>query len=120
VFDAISPAAAAADLVAQLVLNPERAARLVQQHALDPAQPGLAEVIDSALAAGKPAPDDSYQLAVGRAVQRVMVDRLMWLAQTARSPEAKAIAQLKLRAFLAQLPEPAVAQLAGAAEGTAH
>ena len=41
VFDAISPAAAAADMVAQLVFNPERAARLVQQHALDPSLPGL-------------------------------------------------------------------------------
>ena len=120
VFDAISPAAAAADLVAQLVFNPERAARLVQQHALDPAQPGLAEVIDSALAAGRPEPDDPYQAAIGRAVQRVMLDRLMGLAQAARSAEARAIATLKLRAYLAELPEVSAAQLAGAAEGTAH
>ncbi len=120
VFDAISPAAAAADMVAQLVFNSERAARLVQQHALDPALPGLAEVIDSALEAGKPEPQDSYQAAIGRAVQRVILDRLMGLAQSARSPEAKAIATLKLRAYLAQLPEVSAAQLAGAAEGTAH
>jgi uncharacterized protein DUF4953 len=120
VFDAISPAAAAADMVAQLVFNPERAARLVQQHALDSGQPGLAEVIDSALAAGKPEPDDSYQAAIGRAVQRVLLDRLMWLAQTARSPEARAIAMLKLRATLVSLPEVGAGQLAGAAEGTAH
>jgi uncharacterized protein DUF4953/uncharacterized protein DUF5117 len=120
VFDAISPAAAAADMVAQLVFNPERAARLVQQHALDPAQPGLAEVIDSALAAGRPDPDDTYQAAIGRAVQRVMLERLMWLAQTGRSSEARAIATMKLRAYLAGLPEVSAAQLAGAAEGTAH
>ena len=120
VFDAISPAAAAADMVAQLVLNPERAARLVQQHALDPAEPGLAEVIDSALGAGKPRSDDSYQVALSQTVQRVVVDRLMWLAQTAESPEVRAIAQMKLRAFLATLPEVGTGQLAGAAEGTAH
>jgi hypothetical protein len=120
VFDAISPAAAAADMVAQLVFNPERAARLVQQHALDPAQPGLAEVIDSALGAGKPAPGDFYQAAIGRAVQRAMLERLMWLAQTARSPDARAIAQLKLKALLAQLPDPSPARLAGADENTAH
>lgn len=120
VFDAITPAAAAADMVAQLVLNPERAARLVQQHALDPSQPGLAEVIDSALTVGKPEPEDPYQAAVGRAVQRVMVERLMWLAQTARSSEVKAIATLKLRAYLAQLPDVSTTQLVGAAEGTAH
>ena len=120
VFDAITPAAAAADMVAQLVLNPERAARLAQQHALDPDQPGLAEVIDSALSVGKPEPEDSYRAAIGRVVQRVMVERLMWLAQTARSSEVKAIATLKLRAYLEQLPDVNVAQLVGAAEGTAH
>ncbi|HTL06005.1 MAG TPA: zinc-dependent metalloprotease [Gemmatimonadales bacterium] len=120
VFDALSPGAAAADMVVQLVFNPERAARLVQQHALDPAQPGLAEVIDSALAVGKPEPEDSYQAALGRVVQRIVLERLMWLAQTARSSEVKAIATLKLRATLAQLPEVNVTQLVGAAEGTAH
>jgi hypothetical protein len=120
VFDAISPASAATDMVAQLILNPERAARLVQQHALDAAQPGLAEVIDSALNAGKPEPEDQYLAAIGRAVQRVMVDRLMWLVQTARSPEVKAIATLKLRGFASSLPQVSDASLAGAAEGTAH
>jgi hypothetical protein len=120
VFDAISPAAAAADMVAQLVFNPERAARLVQQHALDPSQPGLAEVIDSVLLAGRPEPEDSYQMAIGRAVQRVVLNRLMGLAQGARSAEARAIATLKLRSFLAQLPEVSPAELGGAAEGTAH
>ncbi len=120
VFDAISPAAAAADMVAQLLFNPERAARLVQQHALDPSQPGLAEVIDSALTAGKPQPDDSYQAAIARAVQRVVLTRLMGLAQGGRSAEARAIATLKLRSYLAQLPEVSASELAGAAEGTAH
>jgi hypothetical protein len=120
VFDAISPAAAAADMVAQLLLNPERAARLEQQHALDASLPGLAEVIDSALSVGKPEPDDTYLAAIGRSAQRVMVDRLMWLAQTARSPQVKAIAQMKLKYFLVQLPEVSTSQLAGAAEGTAH
>jgi hypothetical protein len=120
VFDAISPAAAAADMVMQLVFNPERAARLVQQHAMDNTWPGLGEVIDSTLAAGKPAPEDSYQGALGHAVERVVVDRLMWLAQTARSPEVKAIATLKLKTFLDQLPEVDPHKLTGAGEGTAH
>jgi len=120
VFDAISPASAAADMVAQLLLNPERAARLVQQHALDPSQPGLAEVIDSALRAAKPEPEDPYLASIGRAVERVLIERLMWLAQTARSPEVKAIATMKLRGYQAQLPDVSPGQLAGAAEGTAH
>jgi hypothetical protein len=119
-FDAITPASAAADMVIQILFNPERAARLVQQHALDPAQPGLAEVIDSALAATGARTDDSYHAAIGRAVQRVVVDRLMGLAQGGRSAEVRAIALLKLRAFQAQLPPVGAAQLTGAAEGTAH
>ncbi len=120
VFDAITPASAAADMVAQLLFNPERAARLVQQHALDPAQPGLAEVVDSILAAGKSTTEDTYEVALAQAVQRVLVDRLMWLVQTTRSPEVKAIATMKLRGFLASLPEVSPSQLVGSAEGTAH
>jgi hypothetical protein len=102
VFDAIAPAAAAADMVLQLVLNPERAARLVQQHALDPSAPGLVEVLDSVMAAGRPRSGDSYEAAVGRAIERVTVERLMALVQGARNPEARAIALMKLKEFKGQ------------------
>jgi hypothetical protein len=120
VFDAISPASAAADMVAQLLFNSERAARLVQQHALDPSLPSLGEVIDSVLRISRAEPADPYLSEIGRAVQRVLIDRLMGLAQSARSPEARAIAQMKLRQFLAGLPAPAAASQAGASEVTAH
>jgi hypothetical protein len=102
VFDAIAPAAAAADMVLQLVLNPERAARLVQQHALDPAAPGLPEVLDSVIAASRPRSQDGYEAAVARAIERVTVERLMGLAQGARNQEARAIALMKLKEFKAQ------------------
>ncbi len=46
-FDAITPAVVAAQHVANNMLAPERAARLVEQHALDPSLPGLEEVIVS-------------------------------------------------------------------------
>lgn len=99
VFDAITPAAGAADLVAQLLLNGERASRLVQQHALDAAQPGLAAVLDTILSAvERGAGARGYQGAVGRAVERVVVDRLMELAHGARNPEVRAVAQERLRA----------------------
>ena len=107
-------------MVAQLLFNPERAARLVQQHALDASQPSLGEVIDSVLRVGRPEPSDPYLAAIARGVQRVLIERLMGLAQTARSPEARAIAQVKLRAFLAGLPAPPAAALAGASDETAH
>ena len=45
VFDALAPAEAAASLTFQLLLHPQRVNRLVQQHARDPRQPGLADVL---------------------------------------------------------------------------
>jgi hypothetical protein len=110
VFDAIAPAAAAADMVIQLVLNPERAARLVQQHALDPAAPGLPEVLDSVLVAGRARSQDPYEAAVARAIERVTVERLMALAQGARSSEVRAIALMKLREFAGPPPQGAEAR----------
>src|SRR5690349_19006499 len=56
VFDALAPAEAAADHVSGFLLNPERAARLVQFHARDPRNPGFAEVVDRILAATWKAP----------------------------------------------------------------
>ena len=40
-FDAITPAVVAADLTVGYLLDDARAARLVEQHALDPTLPGL-------------------------------------------------------------------------------
>ena len=45
-FDAITPAVVAADLVMGELLNPARAARLINQRALDPTLPGLETVIE--------------------------------------------------------------------------
>ena len=103
VFDAISPAAAAADISTQFLLNSERAARLVQQRALDPAQPGLDQVIDRLVAFvfDRPAAD-GYRAEIGRAVQRVVVDRMMSLAASASMPQVRAIATEKLRALAAR------------------
>ncbi len=123
VFDAISPAAVAADMVVQLVFNPERAARLVQQHSLDTAQLGLVEVIDSVMAAtAKSTGDDPYYTALGRAAQRVVVDRLIWLAATTRSPEVRSIATFRLRTLADELAAlPGLRRdRQGEAEGAAH
>src|SRR4029077_8132256 len=50
-FDALGPAEAAAQHTLQFLFNPERAARLVEFHARDAANPDLEEVIDAILAA---------------------------------------------------------------------
>jgi hypothetical protein len=97
VFDAIRPAAAAADLVVSLLFEEARAARLVQQRALDPSLPGLDDVIDRTLGAvfgsstGTP-----YHGEIDRAVQRVVVERLMDLAAEAGTPQVRAVVAWKL------------------------
>ncbi len=97
VFDAVSPAAVAARLSASLILQPERAARLIEQHAIKPDLPGLGGVIDELLlAAFGDAPANGYEAEVGRTVERVVVEELMALAVDAPMPQARAIASLKL------------------------
>jgi hypothetical protein len=96
-FDAVRPASTAADMVVSLLLDEERAARLVQQHALDPAQPGLDQVLSRLLSATfGTTPPDGYHAELGRAVQRVVVERLMDLAATAGMPQVRAVAAFQL------------------------
>ena len=109
VFDAVAPAAAASDMVVQLLLNPERAARLVEQHALDPKLPGLESVLDRLIAATFDPPATGYEAEIGRAVQRVVVDRLMGLAVSAAMGQVRAVATAKL-GQLAGRPLPIAAR----------
>jgi hypothetical protein len=95
-FDALSPAAAAADMTISLVLNEERAGRLVEQHALDPALPGLETVIDRLAVRAFAAPTDPYEAEIGRVVQRVVVEELERLATDAAMPQVRAVAAFKL------------------------
>lgn len=92
-FDVLTPATVAADLTVSLVLQPERAARLVNQEALDAALPGLDEVIGRLVQAAFAAePADGYEAEVARVVQRVVAERLMALAGRAPSPRVRAVA----------------------------
>ncbi|MEK6687198.1 MAG: zinc-dependent metalloprotease, partial [Gemmatimonadota bacterium] len=84
VFDAITPAAGAADLVVGLLLDSERTARLVQQQALDPSLPGLDQVLRRLIGQTFGAtPADGYHAELARTVQRVVVDQLTRLASEA-------------------------------------
>ena len=104
VFDAVSPAAAAADMTFGLLFDPQRAARLVEQHALDPSLPDLAEVLQRTTLAvlASPGPDPYHQV-IARTVQRSMVERLMDLAASAPMPQVRAEATLRLRLVRQQL-----------------
>jgi len=97
VFDPISPASAAADVTIGFVLSPDRAARMVAQHAIDPTLPGLEDVIDSLRKATFLAPAaNSYEHEIRRATAMVLVDRLMALAAGAPMPQVRAIASAAL------------------------
>jgi hypothetical protein len=97
-FDAITPAVVAADLVAGQLLAPDRAARLVEQRALDASLPGLGDVIDRLLRAASPSSgSNGYHGEIARAVQHVVVENLIALADRAPMPQVRAIATLKLR-----------------------
>jgi hypothetical protein len=97
-FDAISPAVTAADHVVGFLLAPDRAARLVEQKAIDPTLPGLDDVIDALIAGTFGAPTRSpYEAEVKRAIERVVIDELMDLAANAPMSQVRAVATLKLQ-----------------------
>jgi hypothetical protein len=113
VFDALAPAEAIADHVSGFLLNQERAARLVQFHALDRRNPGLAEVIDRIVAATwKAPPATGYSREIQHTVNMVILRDLMLLAAGERaSNQVRAIASLKLdqlKTWIATQRRPAV------------
>ena len=96
-FDPVNPASIAADVTIGFILQPDRAARMVAQNAIDQSLPGLGEVIDRLIRATFDQPTSgTYEAEVRRAEERVLVDRVMWLAQSAPNAQVRAIAALKL------------------------
>jgi hypothetical protein len=103
-FDPLSPATVAADVTIGFVLQLDRAARMIGQHAVNPALPGLEDVIDRLTTATFDAPTASaYEAAVRRAEERVLVDRVMWLASASPNGDVRAVASLKLSKLAARL-----------------
>ena len=97
-FDPLSPASIASDVTIGFTLQPDRAARMVAQHAIDPSLPGLTEVIDALRTAtfqGTAA--TPYEEEIRRATARALVDRLVWLAGGAPMPQVRAEASDALR-----------------------
>jgi hypothetical protein len=97
VFDAVSPAAAAADGTLRFLLQEERAARLVQQKALNSDLPGFLDVLERLEdVLFERRTRDDYEAEIQRAIQRVYVDRLMGLAANAGMPQVRALASWHL------------------------
>jgi hypothetical protein len=114
-FDPLSPGTIAADVTIGFALEPDRAARVVAQHAVDPTLPGLEEVIDRLTKATFDANAASpYEAEVRRAEERVLVDRLTWLATVASNGQVRAVASLKLQKLAARLRTASTAPAGGA------
>lgn len=104
-FDPVAAAEASADLTLGLLLNPERASRLLEYHARAGANPGLEEVIDALLAATWKAPAvtglaGEVQLAAGTRVTEAL---LRLAADTAGAPGAAAVARERIVMLKADL-----------------
>jgi len=110
VFDAVAPAAAAADMTLSFLLHPERAARMVQQHALDPNLPGFSQVLERLLDQAFAGSYNSlYVMEVQRSVDWVLADRLMRLAGRAEMVQVRAEASLALEEMRTRAQEGAQA-----------
>ena len=100
IFDALSPAIVLADLTVARVLDSARAARVVEQHAVDSGQLGLAEMLDTLIDGVINAPTaTTYEAEVARAVERVVVDRMIGLADGASLAQVRSEATSALRAL---------------------
>ncbi|HLK17818.1 MAG TPA: zinc-dependent metalloprotease [Bryobacteraceae bacterium] len=103
-FDPLAPATIASDVTIGFLLELDRSARMVAQHAVDPSLPGLEDVIDRLTRAVFDAPAASpYEAEIRRAEERVLVDRVMWLAAGAPNSQVRAIASWKLGKLAARL-----------------
>jgi hypothetical protein len=115
-FDPVAAAVVSADLAVTRLLEPRRAARLIQFHSLDKSNPDFEEVAN-ALAArtwGARVPADDYHASVLRAVQSLVVVRLMDLAgDDNASPQVRAVASATLRNLLARRLKEAPPEGAG-------
>ncbi len=97
-FDPMGPPEAAANMSLRLLLHSERASRLVSQHAINPALPGLDAVIDNTISkTWKNPPQNSYLAEVSRTVNNLFLKQLMTLAADKQaSDQARSVALLKL------------------------
>jgi hypothetical protein len=126
-FDPVGVATIAADLAVSAVLQPERAARLIDYHARAAANPGFDEVVGALMkdvwyypATAKPC--DARAAAVLAAVQDLVVTRLMDLASNGdASPAVRAVVSAGLRELRDRLKRrPAPGALAGLGMTPAH
>jgi len=116
-FDRVTPAVVVADMTVSNILQPARAARLVQQRALDVSMPGLVEVIETLLEATFDAvSSDRYEAEV----QRVVVNRLIRLGSVAPMAQVRAVSAYWLADLVERIDDATGLSSLGGVEGRAH
>ena len=106
IFDAVGAAGIAADLTISVLLEPNRAARLIEFNARDRSNPDFQEIVEALTNATwkQPLPTDAYKAAIQRQVQSLYVAKLMNLATAENvAAQVRAIASEELRKVSAQL-----------------
>jgi len=98
-FDALAPVASAANFTLSLLLHPERANRLILQHAMDNNLPGLDEVLGSLMkkTIQSTSAEESYMNEVMHTVNFILIGHLIDLANNDGSyPQVNAIVNQQL------------------------
>ena len=110
-FDAVTPAVVAATHTVNQLLTPDKAARMVEQHAFDSSLPGLHDVLDRVrLASFGASPANAYERQIKIAVEGVVLDRLKWLAANAPMLEVRALASAELEEIHEQVADHAATE----------
>jgi len=101
-FDPLAPGATIANVAFDLLLDEERAARLVAQNAIDPSLPGFSQLLQrlSVRVFRSTPATASYDEALRALVQRAYIDHLLTLAESATMPLVRAEARYELMSLL--------------------
>ena len=102
-FDPLAPGATIASVTFDLLLDEERAARLVAQRAMDPSLPGFSQLLQrlsARLFRATGTSTSTYDEALTALVQRAYVDHLLTLAESASMPLVRAEARYELTSLL--------------------
>ena len=108
-FDPLAPGATIANVTFDLLLDEERAARMVAQHAVDPVLPGFADLlkkIESRIFSTTSA--SAFDQTLSALVHRAYVDHLLTLAESADMPLVRAEARYALVSMLGTSLRPGV------------
>ena len=99
-FDPIGAATISADITLTALLQPQRAARTIEQHGREAAVPGFGDIVSALVLHtwGAARPADTYGQAIQEAVQDLLTERFMDLASdTDASPQVRSYAAAGLR-----------------------